>query len=229
MSILYLSISVQMLICYVNCQTFVKQESCDMCLLFTGEIQSCRKPQMYRITSEWHWTLNCQKYPVYTEYLPLRPKYFHSLCCTTSHFWDVRLQKFGKCTEWPQNDLKHLTVESTLYTLDTYPWGPNFVRFTLQPVVFEIQSCYKLEMHQITSEWPWTLPKVHCIRTLNTYPRGRNFNPFCCTTSHFRDTRLQKMGNARNDLRMTLNTSLSKFPICIECLSLRPKFHSVSL
>ena len=34
-----------------------------------------------------------------------------------------------KCTEWPQNELKHLTVKSTLYTLHTYPCDPNFNPF----------------------------------------------------------------------------------------------------
>ncbi len=30
-----------------------------------------------------------------------------------------------KCTEWPQTELEDLTVKGTLYTLSTYPWGPN--------------------------------------------------------------------------------------------------------
>ena len=34
-----------------------------------------------------------------------------------------------KCTEWPLTDLGHFTVKSTLYTLNTYPWGPNFGPF----------------------------------------------------------------------------------------------------
>ena len=34
-----------------------------------------------------------------------------------------------KCTESPQTELEHLTVESIPYTLNTYPWGPNFGPF----------------------------------------------------------------------------------------------------
>ncbi len=34
-----------------------------------------------------------------------------------------------KYTEWPQNDLKHLSVKSTLCTLNTHPRGPNFTPF----------------------------------------------------------------------------------------------------
>ena len=31
--------------------------------------------------------------------------------------------------QWPQTELEHLTVKTTLYTLNTYPWGPNFSPF----------------------------------------------------------------------------------------------------
>ncbi len=64
---------------------------------------------------------------------------------TTSRFQDSRLSKIGnqknwKCTEWPQNNLKHLTVKSTLYTLSAYPEAQILVRFALQPAVFQIQG-----------------------------------------------------------------------------------------
>ncbi len=29
----------------------------------------------------------------------------------------------------PQSELEHLTVKSTLYTLNNHPWGPNFGPF----------------------------------------------------------------------------------------------------
>ncbi len=37
----------------------------------------------------------------------------------------VSVMKHVQCTEWPQTELEDLTVKSTLYTLSTYPWGPN--------------------------------------------------------------------------------------------------------
>ncbi len=40
-----------------------------------------------------------------------------------------KVSKNQKCTEWPQTELSHLTVKSTLYTLNTYPYGPNFRPF----------------------------------------------------------------------------------------------------
>ncbi len=53
-----------------------------------------------------------------------------------------------------QNDLKHLTVESTLYTLNTHPKAQISIRFSLRPAIFEIQGCWKLETHRMTPEWP---------------------------------------------------------------------------
>ncbi len=35
-------------------------------------------------------------------------------------------KKNRKCTEWLQNDLEDLTVKNTMYTVTTYPRGPNF-------------------------------------------------------------------------------------------------------
>ncbi len=29
--------------------------------------------KIHRMTSDWHWTLNCQKYPEYSKYLPPKP------------------------------------------------------------------------------------------------------------------------------------------------------------
>ena len=55
------------------------------------------------------------------------------------------------------SDLENLTNKSTPYTLSDYSWGPNLVYFVLRPAIFEVQGCQKLEkleMHQMTSEWP---------------------------------------------------------------------------
>ena len=41
----------------------------------------------------------------------------------------IPVTKYWKCTQWPQTELEHLTVKSTLYTLNIYLWGPNFHPF----------------------------------------------------------------------------------------------------
>ncbi len=44
----------------------------------------------------------------------------------------------------------------------------------LRPVVFEIQSCRKSEMHRMTIEWPWALSCQKYLYTLNTHIWGPN-------------------------------------------------------
>ena len=45
-------------------------------------VQGYKKSEMHQMTPNWTWTLNSQKYTIYTKYLPLRPK-----------FWSVSLYK----------------------------------------------------------------------------------------------------------------------------------------
>ncbi len=58
---------------------------------------SCRKSEMHRMTSDGPWTLNCQKYPVYIEYLPLRTK-LHSVSLYDGSFFQlIRVFTFHIC------------------------------------------------------------------------------------------------------------------------------------
>ncbi len=54
----------------------------------TIKIQGCRKSETHRMTPTWTWTLNSQKYSVYTKYLPMRRKF-----CSVSLF-DQRFQRY---------------------------------------------------------------------------------------------------------------------------------------
>ncbi len=44
--------------------------------LAVSEIQGLQKSEMHRVTPNWTWTLNSQKYSIYTKYLPLRSKFW---------------------------------------------------------------------------------------------------------------------------------------------------------
>ncbi len=102
------------------------------------KIQGRQKWEIHRMTPNWTGTHNSQKYPVYTKYLPCGP-YFAPFSYVTSHFRGLTMSfKSRKCTECPQTQVEHLTVKSTLYTSNTYPWGPNLVRFALWPAVSKI-------------------------------------------------------------------------------------------
>ena len=58
--------------------------------------------------------------------------------------------------------------------------------------------------------------KVPCIHQL--CPQDQNIDLFCSEARLFRDTRFSKIGNAPNDLIMTLNTKMSKVPVHIKYL-----------
>ena len=76
-------------------------------------------------------------------------QYDHAL----QRYTRYKVDEKRKCTERPQNDLEHLNVgmcESTLYTLNNYPWDPNFGRFHSTMNHFEIQGCWKLQKYQMT-------------------------------------------------------------------------------
>ncbi len=94
---------------------------------------------MHRMTPNWSWTLNSQKYSIYTKYLPLRYKFLSvSLYALPfPRYKVVNMVKNWKCTEWPQTELEHLTAKSTLCTVNTYPWGPNFGPFCSTASGFE--------------------------------------------------------------------------------------------
>ncbi len=57
----------------------------------------------------------------------------------------IRLAKIGNAP----NDLEHLTVKSTLYTLNT-PEVQIFFRFSLRLSISEIQGRQKSEMYRVT-------------------------------------------------------------------------------
>ena len=76
------------------------------------EIQDLKIRKMYWMTSDWSWTLNSQKVShIYTLNTP-EAQIYVLFCSTTSQFQD-RLWKI--CN--PPNDLEHLTVKSSMYTL----------------------------------------------------------------------------------------------------------------
>ena len=93
-------------------------------------------------------------------------------------FWSVSLYdhcKNQKCTEWPKTELDPLSVKkTTLYILNIFPRGPNFVRFTLQLGVSKIQGREKSEIHRMIPNWTWIHNNQKYLYTLNTHSRGAN-------------------------------------------------------
>ncbi len=117
------------------------------------KLQGPRKSVMHWMTPNYTWTLNSQKYFIYTIYL-LQTLKFWSV--SPDRFSRYKVTKNQKCTEWPQTEFEHLHSK-VLYTSS---WRPNF-------------------------------------------------GPFRSTINRFRDTictRLPKIGDALNDLKLNLKT-----------------------
>ena len=132
-----------------------------------SKIQGCRKSEMHQVTSDWPytfkcqrtlytlstwkcaelpWTLNGQKYHVCTTYLS--PEVQIMVCFAlrpaVSRYRVVENRKqIGKCNEWPQDELKHLAVKSTQYTVNTNtPEAQIFVHFAPRSPIFNFLALF---------------------------------------------------------------------------------------
>ena len=138
---------------------------------------------MYKVSETWkctEWPQTkhehlSQKYSIYTKWLPMRLK-FCQFRSTTSHFWDTytRSAKIGKCTEWPQTELRTLNSQKCSIYSKKLPWAQNFGPFCSTISCFRDITCTrsaKSEMHWMTPNWTWTLTKqskLPCIHYILT-------------------------------------------------------------
>ncbi len=94
----------------------------------------------------------CQKYTVCTKCSCPSIK-FHSVSFYDQPFsrYMHKLVETWTCTEWPQNDLKHLTDKSyPVHTDYSAPSPKSHCFASLRPAVFEIQDY----QNQKCTEWP---------------------------------------------------------------------------
>ncbi len=130
---------------------------------------------MHRMTSDWSWTLKNKKYPIYTTYLPPRPKFQPFLLCDQpfSRYKIDETRKFRKCTDWPQTEFEILTVKSTSSTLSTYPWGPNFGSFCSTTAGFRDLRLLKIGNARNGLKWLEHLTVESTMHTLSPYPEAQ--------------------------------------------------------
>ena len=89
------------------------------------------------MTPNWTWTLNSQRYSTYTKCLPLRPN-FGRFRSTISRFRDTRSSKKEMPRMTPNwTSTLYSPFKSTMYTWNTYPWGPIFGPFHSMASGFE--------------------------------------------------------------------------------------------
>ncbi len=88
----------------------------------------------------------------------------------------MKIVENQKCTQWPHNDLNHLSVKSTLYTLNAYPRGTNFTPFRSTTIRFRDTGFS--EIRNAPTKWPQNdLKHFKSVKstlcTLNTHPEGQ--------------------------------------------------------
>ena len=124
----------------------------------------------------------------------------------SSGFQRYKVAENQKCTEWPRTELEQLTVKSILYTLNTYPWGPNFgpVRSTISR--FRNTWSPKIKMHWMTPKWSWTLNS----QKYSIYTKYLPLRPKFCFTLKLAVSEIQhapglwKSETAPNDPKLNL-------------------------
>ena len=80
---------------------------------------------------------NFHKYPVYAEYSSLMPK-FNSVSLYDQPFSRCNIVDNRKCTQWPQNDLKHLVSKVPCIHWILTPEVQISLGFALRSVFFQI-------------------------------------------------------------------------------------------
>ncbi len=101
------------------------------------------------------------------------------------------------------------------------------LHFALIRAIFEKQAILR-QVHQMTSNWPWTLQGQITLYMHHKCPQVSNFTQFHSMTSCFRDT-----GNfetsALNDPKWYWTLQGQRYPIYVLLVFTSPKFHSISL
>ncbi len=162
---------------------------------------------------------------------------FGPVCSTTTGFLYIRSPENQKCTEWPKNELEHLTIKSTLYTLNAYRWDPNFVPFRSTISSFRDTTCISLpksEMHRMTPNWTWTLNSQKYSMYTKYLPLRPKFWSVSLYDQLFLRHNMYKIGENRKSTEW-LQTDLEHLTvkrtlyIYTKYLTVRLKFWSISL
>ncbi len=174
------------------------------------------------MTSEWPWTLDWQKYPVYIKYLPPRSKF-------SVHFtlWQAKVVENRQIGDAP-NDLRLILNNYTLYILSTYPWGPNVCRFCSTTSYFQDTRLLEIRNFENVPIEMW-LRNLKKYLIYTNYPQYSNLGKFCCTTFPFRDTRLSKSEIPRMTSKWPWTLGSQKYLAYTKYLPPGPKVSSPSL
>ena len=107
--------------------------------------------------------------------------------------------KNRKCTGWQQTEPEHLTVTSTLYTLNKYPWAPNVDPFCSTISRFRDTNMHgrqKSEMYWMITNRTWILKneRMHSIRmhSIDSEIRPKKNDYVSCPRAHRKNSPTSK-------------------------------------
>ncbi len=177
------------------------------------------------MTSDWSGTLSCHlsvkgilytlnTYPQLSSISFLRPAFFE-------------IQGYGKsdsrCTEGSQNDFKHLTVESMIYSLVPYPREFDQVRSVTSHLWDTRLS--KIGNVPTVNQSATDLRLILTLNIQNTYTPGPSLHPLWCKVVNPAFFEIHCCGNALNHLRVRkfLFFSIKSK----KCVGVWSKFHPV--
>ncbi len=108
----------------------------------------------------------------YTFLLMSQSPKFHPIFLYTQPFSRYKVVGIGKCTEWPQDDLEHLTVKSTLYKLSTFPEAHLLHDHPFSK--YKVVKNRKNRKCTVTVDWLWNRNSQRYLIYTSKYPRGPN-------------------------------------------------------
>ena len=101
------------------------------------------------------------------------------------------------------------------------------LHFALRWAIFKMQAILR-QVHQMTSNWPWTLQGQITLYMYNNYPRVSHFTPFHSTTNRFRVT-CHIETSAPNNPEWPWTLQGQRYTTYMLLVSPSQKFHSVLL
>ena len=110
--------------------------------------------------------------------------------------------------------------------------APEFqisISITVRPAIFNIRICQNSQMHEMTLEWPSNLNSEKYLMYTKDLLSTQLFWKFSYMRRRFQDTRLPKIPNAPNHLRITPSTYLLNVLCSHHIISISAQMLSVSL
>ncbi len=168
------------------------------------QIQACQKKseksEMHRMTSDWLWTFNSKKYPLYIKYLPMRPKFLSVLFYAYG-------QPFSRYCTFQTNMQVHWTIEiKGVLLLSNSPTFQSILKLHMNfetSVYIDPQISLKHWMSKVSKRYDITTLKTHILIHFNL--RLAFLKIFAIFILHMGNTNIQSFIEKKNSLMNMFN------------------------